>query len=107
MTALEAQIHDAFPSQEPFTGSPTTETCGCEEHERVRQDFSGKRWQEVPTQALIEYHFDTMPLLSDDALRHFLPAFLIASIQPEATGREGFVVDSLSMPWPMWYPQEY
>ena len=57
----------------------------CPECDRVNDDFRGKRWTEVDAPT-IEYHFDSLPLLSPDAFRHYVPAYMVYAIDhPDST----------------------
>ncbi|HVZ72375.1 MAG TPA: DUF6714 family protein [Polyangia bacterium] len=58
----------------------------CDECERVSFDFAGRKWSELSTDVL-EYHHDSIPLLSPEAFAYYLPAYLIfAAKEPDRIG---------------------
>ena len=51
----------------------------CDECFRVRDDFAGRRWPEVP-RPVIEYHSDSLPLFAPAAFHYYLPAYLSSAL---------------------------
>lgn len=69
----------------PQTQSPPDKctTCGCSECCNLDVAFRGREWNEIPD-SVIEYEHGSLPLLSDEAFRYFLPAYLHRSIRDDA-----------------------
>jgi hypothetical protein len=58
----------------------------CEECERVAFDFAGRQWTDLSADVL-EYHHDSIPLLSPEAFAYYLPAYLsFATRDPDRIG---------------------
>lgn len=55
----------------------------CEECEGLREDFEGKRWDEV-SEAVVSKNYDKLPLFTPEAYFYFFPAFLIYSLNEGA-----------------------
>lgn len=70
------QIVEAFPVVLPE--QPVT-TCDCEECRDVRANLGHLRWNEVLPPA-IDKHFGSLPLLTNDAFRALLPAYLFHAL---------------------------
>jgi len=51
----------------------------CDEEEQIIKDFKGKQWFEI-TPEIIDYHYDSLPLLSSEAYCYFLPRYLQCSL---------------------------
>jgi len=71
-----AQITEAFPPALP--AQPVT-TCDCDECRDVRANLGHLRWNEVMPPA-IDKHFGSLPLLTGDAFRALLPAYLFRAL---------------------------
>ena len=57
----------------------------CEECHHLRADLRGRTPEELPD-AWVEGSFDQLPLMSDDAKRYYLPAYLrVAARHPQST----------------------
>jgi len=70
-------IHLAFPS-EPFEGV-VTRGCKCDECEELQKSLRGHSWTDL-TDETFEAQFGGLPLLSPEAFRSFLPAWLVRSL---------------------------
>ena len=78
MEILINRIYDAFETA-PYPGDDRLICHQCDECFRLRDDFKGKKPQNVDSNT-VYYHQDSLPLFSDEAKRYFLPAFLRESI---------------------------
>jgi hypothetical protein len=84
MEDLINRIFEVFKSA-PYPGDDKLICHQCDECHRLRDDFKGKKAQEVDSET-VYYHQDSLPLFSDEAKRYFLPAFLRESImEPQRT----------------------
>ena len=54
--------------------------CGCAECATLAKRFAGLGWREVGAE-LLEESYDQLPLFSPAAFRHFLPAYLLHSLE--------------------------
>jgi hypothetical protein len=68
----------AFPPQ-PFYGLVSSHD-ECDEGIALRQELPGKRWDEIQAD-FIDFNSGSLPLLEPDALRAFLPAWLLRSME--------------------------
>jgi hypothetical protein len=60
--------------------------------------FAGKRWTEV-TSDMVRVHSQALPLLTPSAFRHYLPAYIMATIDaPDSEALRDFVVFNLAPP---------
>jgi len=71
------QIRKAFPA-ESFSGCSTA-GCVCDECQEIAALLRGKRWDEI-TDEIMDICFGALPLLSEQAITAFLPAWLIRSL---------------------------
>ena|ERR1035441_1666810 len=71
------QITEAFPPDLP--SQPVT-TCDCDECRDARANLGRLRWNEGLPPA-IDKHFGSLPLLTDDAFRALLPAYLFQPLR--------------------------
>ena len=80
MTPASAKVWElitaAFPLALP--AQPIT-TCSCEECRDVRANLGHLRWNEILPPA-IDKHFGSLGLLTDEAFRYLLPAFLFHAL---------------------------
>jgi hypothetical protein len=77
---LLARIRAEFPVG-PVPGTGEVVAHDCEECAEVREDFSGRRWSDVPVGVLLK-HSTALPLFGDRAHIYYLPAYLSASVAP-------------------------
>jgi hypothetical protein len=75
---FRGKVTRAFPPQ-PFYGLVSSHN-ECDEGIALRQELPGKRWDEVPAD-FIDFNSGSLPLLEPDALRAFLPAWLLRSME--------------------------
>jgi hypothetical protein len=68
----------AFPPQ-PFHGLVSSHD-ECDEGIALSQELPGKRWDEIPTD-FVDFNSGSLPLLEPTALRAFLPAWLLRSME--------------------------
>jgi hypothetical protein len=57
----------------------------CPECDRIRDDFRGQTPATLAKDT-IEWHFDSLPLLSDKAFQYFLPAYLFQALNDAQSG---------------------
>ncbi len=77
--ALKARVAAAFadvppPPEGGLVSHP------CEECAGVARSFAGLRWGEAGAEVL-EENYDKLPLFTPAAFRHFLPAYLLYSLE--------------------------
>lgn len=65
------------------------------EREVLREVFRGKHWSEVPHE-VVRWHYDGLPHLTEEGRRFFLPAFMLAGMEPDDIA--GFAVLHLTDP---------
>lgn len=71
---------------------------GCEECQRIRNDLKGQHWQTLPDD-ILEYHYDSLPLLGPRAFCFFLPAYLLAALkEPDPWEFDSTVIFNLTPP---------
>jgi hypothetical protein len=91
-TELSTKIRAVF-SDDPPVGFPIApHQCG--ECARIEADFHGKCWSEVSLDTL-KYHFDSLPLLSPEAFKYYLPAFMLGAIADPESNLPEFLMYSL------------
>lgn len=81
---IKQTIENAFvDTNYPGDGNLTTHKPGfdCDDCDEIRADFKGRRWQEVPL-VVIQWHYDEISLFSPEGYRYYLPAYLLASLDP-------------------------
>ena len=71
--ALVDQLYDAFSEAVKPSGNSIAPH-RCPECNRIRDDFDKYQSRDVPDR-IIRYHRDALPLLSPEALRHYLPRY--------------------------------
>lgn len=77
--ALKARVAAAF-ADVPRPAAGGLVQCGCDECAGVARSFAGLSWREVGAEVL-EENYDKLPLFSPAAFRHFLPAYLLHSLE--------------------------
>jgi hypothetical protein len=83
--ALIKQIQDAFANVPyPADGNISQSSCGgtgqrCEECQNIQDAFVSKRWQDLRPNFVLQF-YDSLPLLTPNGLRYFLPAYLFAGL---------------------------
>jgi hypothetical protein len=87
---LEQTIRDAF-TDRPLPEQPLT-THRCSECDEVHSLLAGRSWPEVAA-AFPAYCQDAFPLLSPVARAYYLPAYMIAALDPE-TGLQGISLET-------------
>jgi hypothetical protein len=80
---VKASVRDAFArTPRPPNGDlvPTVpgEDPECDE---IVANFQGKTWRELSAET-IQYHADSLPLLTPSAFRYYLPAYMMTSLEP-------------------------
>ncbi len=75
---IARQIEDAF-ADTPYPGDARIVKSG-QAGEEVRQAFRGKSWQHLSVNQLTYHHVD-LPVLTPEAFRFYLPAFMTAVLQ--------------------------
>jgi hypothetical protein len=84
MDELPSRIAAAFQTDAPPPKRVVVHRC--DECERVSFDFAGRKWTELSPDVL-EYHHDSIPLLSPEAFAYHLPACLMfAARDPDRIG---------------------
>jgi hypothetical protein len=68
---------------------------GCDECDQLQVDFVGREWDTITPEA-IERHYTDLPLLTSDAFRYFLPAFLRAAAANSSSSVAEFLMYSLA-----------
>ena len=76
---LKAKVAAAF-AHVPRPPAGEVATCGCDECAGVAESFAGLDWRDVGAEVL-EENYDKLPLFSPAAFRHFLPAYLLRSLE--------------------------
>lgn len=89
---LSAKIKAAFPDPPPAAFPIVVHQC--DECARVDADFRGKRWSKVALDTL-KYHYDSLPLLSPEAFRYYLPAFMLGALADLDSNLPDFTLGSL------------
>lgn len=84
---VKASICEAYastppPSEGDFVPTSLGEDPECDQ---IAADFQGKTWREV-SQDTIQCHADSLPLFTPSAFRYFLPAYMLASLEPPSAG---------------------
>jgi hypothetical protein len=87
---LERTIRDAFPDL-PLPEQPLT-THRCSECDEVDAVLAGRSWLEVAA-AFPAYCHDAFALLTPVARAYYLPAYMIAALDPE-TGLQGISLET-------------
>jgi hypothetical protein len=77
--SLKAKVSAAFDGV-PRPPAGGVVRCDCWECAGVAKSFAGRGWREVGAEVL-EENYHTLPLLSPAAFRHFLPAYLLYSLE--------------------------
>ena len=87
MTAqeVEQQLRAAFPAKQ-FSGV-VTHGCTCEECTDLEASFRDQSWNTVSEETM-RAHYDGLPLLSDEALVAFLPAWLSRALSDLDDGHQ-------------------
>lgn len=89
MTAetLKRQIAEAF-SGAPYPGDDCIAPHECGECEEIRQSFRGQTPVTLRDEVILT-HFDSLPLLTPEAFRYFIPAYIRYSVEhPDSTVAE-------------------
>jgi hypothetical protein len=76
---LSAKVAAAF-ADVPRPSPGGLVPCDCDECAGVAESFAGLDWREVGAE-MLEENYDKLPLLSAAAFRHFLPAYLLYSLE--------------------------
>jgi hypothetical protein len=76
---LKAKVAAAF-GDVPRPAAGGLVSCGCPECAALAKSFAGADWREVGAQ-LLEQNYDQLPLFSPAAFRHYLPAYLLYSLE--------------------------
>jgi hypothetical protein len=76
---LVQAIRAVFPPGRPLSPADTI-AHACEECQGVSSTFAERRWPELPAD-LIDAHHDSLPLLTPEAYREFLPAYMIRGLE--------------------------
>ncbi len=84
----EAFAEAPRPSRDQIT---THQCCECE---RLRADLAGYTVDELPDR-VVEYHADSIPLLSPAAFRYFLPRYVRLTCEKPDTSATDFVLFNL------------
>lgn len=88
---LIAHLLDAFPPK-PFAGEVTSHDCSdCAE---IRAMLGGATWWSIPGH-FIQQHADHLPLLTKDAYKAFLPAWLCEAVSHPAGDTAALVMVNL------------
>lgn len=69
---------------------------GDPEREEIADAFRGKPWRDLPREVIL-YHYDSLPFLTLEAFRYYLPAYLITALNEDGLNRD-FVVFNLNFP---------
>jgi hypothetical protein len=98
---VKARILSAFAATpHPAEGNLVADQSGWDpECREIARDFDGKHWRDVPEE-LVLAHLQALPLFTPAAFRHYLPAYMMVSLERgEAadTVRE-FVIANLMPP---------
>lgn len=56
------------------------------ERSALLEDFKGRHWKDVPHDA-VRWHHDELPYFTEEGRRFFLPAFMLACMEPDDIGR--------------------
>ncbi len=89
--ALEEQLHDAFPE-----GQVAGEIAphDCEECFALRAMLEGATWREVPAE-FVKANDGSLPLLTQEAYRAFLPAWILQAIREPSEEVAGMLLVNL------------
>jgi len=90
---LTLQIEEAFVGEMPPIGRLTPHLC--DECDEVHSQLTGRTWQDV-ARNFPTYCHDAFPLLSDQAKKYYLPAYMVTSLGPDANGQGTSIEISLS-----------
>ena len=90
---LTLQIEEAFAGEMPPIGRLTPHLC--DECDEVHSQLTGRTWQDV-ARNFPTYCHDAFPLLSDQAKKYYLPAYMVTSLGPDANGQGISIEISLS-----------
>jgi hypothetical protein len=81
---LKQTIAQTF-ADTPYPGHERIALHECEECEEIRQSFRGRTPDTLPDET-IHSHFGSLPLLSPEAFRYFIPAYMRYSLEhPDST----------------------
>ena len=84
MTTAQESIITAFASTQKPSDIRAIAPHSCPECDELARDFLPYTYAAVPRN-VIELHYDSLPLFSPQALLHYLPAYLLYSLQnPES-----------------------
>ena len=84
VAVLKDLIRSTFSGAAFPKGQPVAEH-ECGECDEIRAAFARQAPFELPTD-VIEYHHDSLPMLSPTAFHHFLPAYLVRALDaPDST----------------------
>lgn len=79
----------------------------CCECFRIRDDFSPHAWPDVPGE-VFEYHWDSFPLFTPQALRYYLPGYMLHALKNPGSEVAGWVIEKLrdlGQPDEFWAPR--
>lgn len=76
---LVRAIHAVF-LEEPAPTAQELIAHKCEECQALQEALAGLRWREIP-RAILEKHYDQLPLLSPKAFHYYIPAYLAYSLR--------------------------
>ena len=96
---LVSQIEEAFSDSPKPEGDPIVLDCD-PDSEEVQAFLRDKDWRDLDARALVPLYMDVLPLLTPQAFRFFLPAYMIASVEAhdEADALPDFTAYSLTEP---------
>ena len=79
MALLSDEIFREFPVQNDLSREEIAPH-ECDECYKIRDDFFGRAWDKMDSITL-EYHHDSLPLLSPKAFQYYLPAYLLSKLK--------------------------
>jgi len=77
-TVLKDLVRSAF-AEGAFPRGTNAAGHVCDECDGIRKAFNGQAPFSLPGD-MLEYHYDSLPLMTPEAFQHFLPAYLIYAI---------------------------
>lgn len=77
--ALKAKVAAAF-ADVPRPAAAELVRCGCRECAALAKSFAGVDWRGAGAE-LLDQNYDQLPLFSPAAFRHYLPAYLLYSLE--------------------------
>jgi hypothetical protein len=81
---IKETIENAFTNTSyPGDGNLTVHKRGfdCDDCDELAADFKGRVWSEVPL-VVVQWHYEEISLFSPEAYRYYLPAYMLASLDP-------------------------